>query len=80
VSGTINPVTDLSGTSICLTASCTSPAAQDWLLVTVTLDLGSLSVDQIGMSVPASPSISVVGLGHYSDPGVTPTGANPNLA
>jgi len=71
VSGTIDPVTSITGSTICLAGTCSSSVLQAWLLVSVTVTTGA--VDQIGISVPASPSISVVGVGHYSDPGETPT-------
>jgi hypothetical protein len=71
VSGTINPVTNLTGTTICLTGVCSSSVAQDWLLVTVTLNLGSDSVDRIDIS--SAGSTAVVGAGHYTDPDATPT-------
>jgi hypothetical protein len=70
VSGTINPVTSLTGTTICLTGTCTNSVAQDWLLVSVTLNGGSDPVDQIDVS--ASGVTTVVGVGHFSDPDVTP--------
>jgi PEP-CTERM motif len=64
ISGTLNPVTDLSGTSICLSGTCASGATQDWLLVSVTLDLGAEDV------------AALVGLGNFSDPGKTPTASS----
>jgi hypothetical protein len=71
VSGTINPVTSLSGTSLCLAGVCTSSVAQDWLLVSVTLNGGSGAIDQFDLS--AAGVTAVVGVGHFSDPGETPT-------
>jgi len=73
ISGTLNPVT-LGGTSICLLGSCTNAGAQDWLLVSVTLNGGSAAVDRIDMS--AAGVATVVGLGHFSDPGTTPTASS----
>ena len=46
VSGTINPVTSLTGTTICLAGVCGSSVTHDWLLVTVTLNGGSDPVDR----------------------------------
>jgi hypothetical protein len=71
VSGTINPVTSLTGSSICLNGTCTTSVAQDWLLVSVTLNLGSGAIDQFDMS--ASGVTTVVGVGNFSDPNETPT-------
>ncbi len=71
VSGTIDPVTDLSGTAVCLDGTCTSSAAQDWLLVSVTLDGGSGAIDRIDFS--AAGVTALVGVGHFSDPDETPT-------
>ena len=74
-SGTLNPVTDVSGTSICLAGSCSTSVAQDWLIFTVTMDAGSTALDQIGVSVADSTNVQIlVGGGHYSDPAETPTG------
>lgn len=74
VLGTLLPVTDLSGTSICLGGtSCTDPAAQDWLLVQLVLDPGSDPVDQIGLGATGS---DAVGSGYFADPGETPTGGS----
>src|SRR5262245_47388749 len=70
VIGTINPVTNLTGATICLTGVCSTSVAQDWLLVSVTLNVGSNPVDQIDVS--ASGVNTVVGVGHFSDPDVTP--------
>lgn len=79
VSGTINPVTNLSGSTICLAGVCGSTVSHDWLLFTVTLNLGSDPVDRIDMSVPGVSF--VVGAGHYSDPNETPTsGAVPTAS
>ncbi len=72
VSGTINPVTDLTGTTICLAGTCGSTVTHDWLLVTVTLNGGSDPVDQIDMSA-VGVAVGVVGVGHFTDPGETPT-------
>jgi len=66
ISGTIDPVTNLSGTAICLAGTCTSSAAQDWLLVSITLDGGSGAVDRIDFS--AMGVSAIVGIGHFSDP------------
>jgi PEP-CTERM motif len=71
VSGTINPVTNLTGTTICLAGVCSTSVAQDWLLVTVTLNGGSFGADEINFG--ASGVTTVVGAGHYTDPGKTPT-------
>ena len=78
VSGTINPVTDLTGTSICLAGACTSSVAQDWLIVSVTLNGGSGAVDQI--DIAAAGVSAVVGAGHYSDPSETPTAGSIPIA
>jgi len=76
ISGTINPVTNLTGTTICLAGTCGSTVTHDWLLVTVTLNGGSGAVDQFDIS--ASGVTTAVGLGHYTDPDETPTsGLNP---
>lgn len=74
ISGTINPVTSLAGTSICLAGTCSGTATQDWLLVSVTLNGASADVDRIDMS--AAGVAAVVGLGHFSDPGTTPTASS----
>jgi len=71
ISGTIDPVTNLSGTAICLAGTCTSSAAQDWLLVSITLNGGSGAVDRIDYS--AMSVSAIVGIGHFSDPDETPT-------
>jgi len=78
ISGTLNPVTDLSGTAICLAGTCTSGATQDWLLVSVTLNVGSNAVDRITMSVAGVSAI--VGVGHFSDPDETPTSGSVPIA
>lgn len=79
ISGTLDPVTNLSGTAICLSGTCTSAATQDWLLVSVTLDGGSNPIDRITMSVAGVSAI--VGVGHFSDPDETPTsGSVPTLS
>ena len=76
ISGTINPVTDLSGTSICLAGTCSGTATQDWLAISVTLNGGSGAVDRIDMS--AAGVSTIVGMGHFGDPGETPiTGSIP---
>lgn len=71
--GTIDPVTDISGTTICLTlpaSTCTSSVLQDWLVFTVTVTSGYL--DEIGVARTV-PTALVSGLGHYSaDPGLAP--------
>lgn len=74
ISGTIDPVTDLSGAPICLSGVCSVTATQDWLAVSVTLSGGSADVDRIDMSV--TNVATLVGLGHYGDPGTTPTAAS----
>ena len=74
ISGTINPVTNLSGSTICLAGTCGSTVTHDWLLVTVTLNGGSGAVDQFDMS--AAGVSTVVGVGHFSDPNETPTGGS----
>jgi len=76
VTGSIDPVASITGSTVCLTlaATCSSSVLQDWLLVSVTVTAGS--VDRIGFSLPASPAIPVVGVGHYSDPDETPTGGS----
>jgi hypothetical protein len=71
ISGTINPVLSISGSTLCLSGSCTSSVAQDWLLVTVTLNGGSGAVDQIDISAAGVSGVS--GVGHYTDAGETPT-------
>jgi PEP-CTERM motif len=78
ISGTLNPVTDLSGTAFCLSGTCTSGAAEDWLLVSVTLDGGSNAVDRITMSVAGVSAI--VGVGHFGDPDETPTSGSVPIA
>jgi PEP-CTERM motif len=78
VSGTINPVTNITGTTICLAGVCGSSVTHDWLLVTVTLNGGSDPVDRIDMSV-AGVATGAVGAGHFTDPAETPTsGAVPS--
>ncbi len=73
VLGTILPVTIVSGTSLCLGGTCTSPVLQDWLLFGISLSAGSAPVDQIGVGVPGVGT--VVGVGHFADPfQETPTG------
>lgn len=71
INGTIDPVTDLSGTTVCLDGTCTSSAAQDWLLVSVTLNGDSGAIDRIDFS--AAGVFAIVGIGHFSDPDETPT-------
>ncbi len=71
VSGTINPVTSLTGTSLCLAGTCGTDVSHDWLLVTVTLNGGSDPVDQIDMSEPGVSTVT--GAGHFTDPDETPT-------
>lgn len=73
ISGTINPVTNVTGATICLTGSCTNAVSQDWLVVSVTLNGGSGAVDQIDVS--AAGVTTVVGVGHFSDPAETPQSA-----
>jgi hypothetical protein len=76
MSGTIDPVTDLTGASICLGGVCGNDVTHDWLVVTVTLNLGSDPVDEIDISVPGVST--VVGAGHFSDPDETPTSGGPS--
>jgi len=71
ISGTINPVTNLAGTTSCLAGTCLSSATQDWLVVSLTLNGGSGAVDQVGMS--AAGVSTVVGVGYFTDPSETPT-------
>jgi len=73
VLGTLLPVTDASGTSICLGGSCTDPTSQDWLLVQFVLGPGSADVDQIGIGAVGS---NALGSGHFDDPDETPTGGS----
>ena len=68
--GTIDPVTDASGTTFCLSGTCGTDVSHDWLVFTVTVTAGYL--DEIGMARGA-PLVSVQGLGHYTaDPGLAP--------
>lgn len=68
--GTIDPVTNLSGTTICLAATCGNDVTHDWLVFTVTVNTGYL--DEIGVARTV-PTALVSGLGHYSpDPGLAP--------
>jgi len=68
--GTIDPVTNVSGTTVCLFGTCGSDVTHDWLVFTVTVTAGYL--DEIGVARGA-PLVSVAGLGHYSaDPGLAP--------
>jgi len=70
--GTIDPVTSLSGTTMCLSGlgTCGSDVTHDWLVFTVTVTAGYL--DEIGLARGA-PLVSVAGLGHFSpDPGLAP--------
>ena len=71
VSGTINPVASITGTTICLAGTCGSTVTHDWLLVTVTLNGGSDAVDQLDMSEPGVSTVT--GVGHFTDPNETPT-------
>jgi hypothetical protein len=65
--GTINPVTNLSGSTFCLAGVCGSDVSQDWLVFTVTLTAGYL--DEIGVS-RGLPAVSIPGMGEYDlDPG-----------
>ncbi len=70
LSGSINPVTDLSGAPICLNGVCSVTATQDWLAVSVTLNGGSDAVDRLDMSVAGVSA--AVGMGHFGE-GQTPT-------
>ena len=68
--GTIDPVTSLSGTTVCLAGTCGTDVSHDWLVFTVTVNTGYL--DEIGLARGA-PLVSVAGLGHYNpDPGLAP--------
>jgi hypothetical protein len=75
VVGTINPVTDLSG-SITNTDGTVNAlfAGQDVFVVDITLDPGSASIDSLGISV-GTPLfyLNPVGAGWYDDAGTAPT-------
>ena len=78
ISGTLNPVASLAGVNICLAGTCGTAASHDWLVFTVTLNGGSAAVDTIDAS--AAGVATVTGLGHYTDPGETPTGGSVPIA
>jgi len=68
--GTLNPVTDLSGTTSCLSGTCSDATTKDWLVFSVTVTAGYL--DEIGVA-RGLPAVSVAGLGHYNlDLGLAP--------
>jgi len=73
VSGTIDPVFDLSGTTVCLNDTCGDTTTHDWFIVTITLDGGSNDVDEIGIAAIGEPAI---GGGHFDDSGATPIGGS----
>jgi hypothetical protein len=78
ISGTLNPVASLAGATICLAGACGNTASHDWLVFTVTLNGGSAAVNLIDAS--AAGVAAVTGLGHFTDPGETPTGGSVPIA